>query len=176
MTLYRTVLHFPLFSIVALDDGEKLYSLNFLDQEKSIKRDFDSLLRYGEGTLIVSEHENTPLEHLLKSWFKRYCQKDFNHLPSIPLEPVGTPFQKEVWNYMLTIPAGETRSYLAVATALGSPLKARAVGNAAKRNPITVIIPCHRIIGMSGMLIGFAGGLDLKAKLLTHEGFSDFKS
>lgn len=175
MTLYRTVFNLPLFSLVSLDDGEKLYSLNFTGQKKAIRRDVDSLLRYGKGTLIVSEQEKTPLEPLLRSWFKKYYIKDFDHLPSIPLAPQGTPFQQEVWSYMQTIPFGETRSYLDVATALGSPLKARAVGNAAKRNPIPIIIPCHRVIGLSGMLTGFAGGLELKAKLLKHEGCSNFK-
>lgn len=87
----------------------------------------------------------------------------------LPLEFRGTDFQREVWAHLLTIPYGETRSYLDVARALGNPAAVRAVGAANGRNPISIIAPCHRVIGTGGGLTGFGGGLDAKAWLLAHE-------
>ena len=88
---------------------------------------------------------------------------------SVPLDLNGTPFQKDVWEQLLAIPFGETRSYGQLARVLGKPQAMRAVGAAIGRNPISIIVPCHRVIGSSGKLTGFAGGLDTKAQLLTLE-------
>lgn len=88
----------------------------------------------------------------------------------LPLAPAGTPFQREVWAALVRIPFGETRSYLQIATALGNPAATRAVGAANGKNPIAVVVPCHRVIGASGALTGYAGGLSAKAWLLRHEG------
>ncbi len=88
---------------------------------------------------------------------------------SIPLDMRGTPFQKDVWNALLRIPFGETRSYQQLANQLGNPLATRAVGAANGRNPISIIVPCHRVIASSGRLTGFAGGLEVKARLLELE-------
>lgn len=85
------------------------------------------------------------------------------------LHPIGTPFQIAAWRLMIEIPYGGTRSYKEIALALGNSNKARAVGQAANRNPLPIVIPCHRVIGASGGLIGFAGGLDRKAYLLDFE-------
>lgn len=87
----------------------------------------------------------------------------------LPLRPVGTPFQLSVWAALRTIPYGETRSYGAVATQIGNPPAARAVGLANGRNPISVIVPCHRVVGSSGTLTGYAGGLERKRYLLDLE-------
>ncbi len=84
----------------------------------------------------------------------------------------GTPFQKRVWQYLLTIPYGQTRSYGHVARAMGSGSASRAVGLATSKNPLSIVVPCHRVIGASGRLTGFAGGLEIKARLLTLEGAS----
>lgn len=89
---------------------------------------------------------------------------------SLGLDFNGTPFQKKVWQALLTIPYGETRTYGAIAAALGEPKAVRAVGAANGRNPISIIAPCHRVIGASGHLTGFAGGLESKAFLLRLEG------
>lgn len=89
---------------------------------------------------------------------------------SLELDPIGTDFQKEVWGALLTIPYGETRSYTQIANQLGNPKAVRAVGAANGRNPISIIVPCHRVIGASGALTGFAGGLEAKACLLSLEG------
>ena len=87
----------------------------------------------------------------------------------LPLNPRGTPFQKNVWNALLTIPYGETRSYKEIAIMVNNPLGYRAVGLANNKNPIAIFIPCHRVVGSDGKLVGFGGGIDLKSKLLTLE-------
>lgn len=88
---------------------------------------------------------------------------------SIPLAPLGTPFQMEVWQALCEIPFGETRSYGELAKFLGRPLASRAVGAANGKNPISIIVPCHRVIGASGGLTGFAGGIEAKELLLRRE-------
>jgi methylated-DNA-[protein]-cysteine S-methyltransferase len=87
----------------------------------------------------------------------------------VPLEVVGTDFQKRVWSALRTIPFGETRSYSQIAGQIGSPRAVRAVGAANGRNPIPIIVPCHRVIGASGSLVGFGGGLEWKRFLLGLE-------
>ncbi len=89
---------------------------------------------------------------------------------SVKLNFVGTPFQKKVWSALLEIPFGETRSYQQLAERIGAPKAARAVGAANGKNPISIIGPCHRVIGSSGALTGFAGGLAIKRTLLELEG------
>ncbi len=88
----------------------------------------------------------------------------------LPLSLRGTPFQRSVWLQLLQIPWGETRSYGDIARAVGKPGAARAVGMANQTNPIPIIVPCHRVIGANGSLTGYAGGLDVKARLLALEG------
>lgn len=90
----------------------------------------------------------------------------------LPLAPRGTAFQQAVWAQLRGIPHGRTTSYGAVARAVGRPAASRAVGAAVGRNPLAVIVPCHRVIGSSGALTGYASGLDRKRWLLTHEGIA----
>ena len=87
----------------------------------------------------------------------------------LPLNPQGTPIRRKVWAALQEIPYGETRSYGQLAAALGCPGAARAVGGANHHNPISIIIPCHRVIGADGSLTGYGGGLDMKDWLLRHE-------
>jgi methylated-DNA-[protein]-cysteine S-methyltransferase len=87
----------------------------------------------------------------------------------LELDMRGTPFQKDVWNALLTIPYGETRSYGEIARQIGRPDRARAVGAANGSNPISIIVPCHRVIGSDGSLTGYGGGLDRKRFLLDLE-------
>jgi methylated-DNA-[protein]-cysteine S-methyltransferase len=89
---------------------------------------------------------------------------------SVPLDVAGTPFQQRVWEALRTIPFGETRSYGQIAAQIRHPEAVRAVGAANARNPVSIITPCHRVIGATGKLTGFAGGLDVKARLLELEG------
>ena len=88
----------------------------------------------------------------------------------LTLDFAGTDFQRKVWHALLTIPYGETRSYAQIARQIGHPAAVRAVGAANGRNPISIVAPCHRVIGSSGRLTGFAGGLAVKAQLLRLEG------
>lgn len=88
---------------------------------------------------------------------------------TVPLDPTGTPFQKQVWKALVEIPYGETRSYRDIAKQVGNPNACRAVGMANHRNPILLMIPCHRVIGASGKLTGYAAGLDKKEYLLRLE-------
>lgn len=88
---------------------------------------------------------------------------------SIPLNPIGTEFQKKVWNELQQIDYGATLSYMELATRIGSPQSARAIGAANGKNPISIIVPCHRVIGANGELTGFAGGIHYKERLLNLE-------
>jgi methylated-DNA-[protein]-cysteine S-methyltransferase len=88
---------------------------------------------------------------------------------AVPLAAEGTDFQREVWAALVEIPFGETWSYTALAARLGRERAVRAVGAANRANPIGIIVPCHRVIGASGALVGYAGGLDTKRRLLAHE-------
>jgi methylated-DNA-[protein]-cysteine S-methyltransferase len=88
----------------------------------------------------------------------------------LPLAPVGTPFQRQVWDALADIPYGETTSYGELAESIGRPGSARAVGAANGRNPIAIVVPCHRVIGADRTLTGYAGGLDAKRTLLALEG------
>lgn len=94
---------------------------------------------------------------------------------TIDLDMVGTAFQKKVWEALLTIPFGETRTYGDIARQVGNPKASRAVGAANGRNPVSIITPCHRAVGSNGSLTGFAGGLDAKQYLLTLESKSELE-
>ena len=101
---------------------------------------------------------------------RRYFDGDLNALDGVPCAPGGTPFQARVWKALRTIPVGRTWSYGELARRLGDPKAVRAVGFANGANPIAVVIPCHRVIGASGSLVGYGGGLERKRWLLAHEG------
>lgn len=88
---------------------------------------------------------------------------------SVPLNPSGTQFQKQVWKALREIPYGETRSYKEIAEVIGNPKACRAVGMANHKNPLPILVPCHRVIGSDGSLTGYAGGLEIKKKLLCLE-------
>ena len=95
---------------------------------------------------------------------------DGDHAPlTVPVAPRGTPFQRRVWSALAEIPRGETVSYGALATRLGQPGGAQAVGAANGQNPVAVVIPCHRVVGADGGLVGYAGGLERKRALLALE-------
>lgn len=115
-----------------------------------------------------TELKETPLIKETINQLEEYFQgkrKSFD----LPFEPSGTEFQKSVWNELLRIPYGETCSYGEIAKRIGNPKASRAIGMANNRNPISIIIPCHRVIGASGKLVGYGGGIDIKEKLLNLE-------
>jgi len=105
-----------------------------------------------------------PVATQLQEYFSG-IRKDFD----LTLAPKGTPFQKLVWRELTNIPYGQTRTFGEIAAAIGKPGAARAVGMACNRNPIWLLIPCHRVVGRNGALTGYAGGLDMKCKLLELE-------
>ena len=100
--------------------------------------------------------------------FESYFCGALTHF-ELPLDPVGSPFQREAWNALNAIPYGETRTYGEIAKAIGQPRAARAVGLANHDNPIVIIVPCHRVVGSDGSLTGYGGGLQRKRWLLRHE-------
>lgn len=99
-----------------------------------------------------------------------YFDGDLTALDRVPVDPGGTAFQHRVWQALRSIPVGETRSYSDIAAAVGSPGAVRAVGSANGANPVGIVIPCHRVVRADGTIGGYAGGLDRKRALLTHEG------
>ncbi|MEM7771139.1 MAG: methylated-DNA--[protein]-cysteine S-methyltransferase [Cyanobacteria bacterium P01_A01_bin.37] len=101
---------------------------------------------------------------------KTYLEGQLDALNDIPVDPGGTPFQQEVWTALTTIPIGTVTSYGNLAKTLNKPGGSRAVGLANSKNPISIVIPCHRVIGANGQLTGYAGGVDRKRWLLNHEG------
>lgn len=129
------------------------------------ENDKPTRVRLGEMVEDSSQRVLVQTELQLKEYFAGERQAF-----DLPLDMRGTQFQKDVWEALLAIPFGETRSYGELAKKLGSPTASRAVGAANGRNPISIVVPCHRVIGSSGKLTGFAGGLDVKARLLEMEG------
>ena len=101
--------------------------------------------------------------------FERYFAGAADALAALPVDPHGSEFQRRVWRALREIPPGATASYGEIAQKVGSPGAARAVGDANRRNPIAIAIPCHRVIGGNGSLVGYAGGLERKRWLLAHE-------
>ncbi|MEL4106805.1 methylated-DNA--[protein]-cysteine S-methyltransferase [Oscillospiraceae bacterium WX1] len=112
--------------------------------------------------------EETPLIRLAADQLFDYFEGHRRQF-DVPLELTGTPFQRAVWASLLQIPFGRTRTYGALAHAVGSPAACRAVGNACHVNPIAIIVPCHRVLGAGGTLTGYAGGLACKRALLALE-------
>ncbi len=119
----------------------------------------------------MDEEENSPVLVETERQLNEYFAGKRNRF-ELELDFVGTEFQRRVWHALLTIPFGETRSYGQIAVQVGNPRAVRAVGAANGRNPISIIAPCHRVIGASGDLTGFAGGLKAKELLLALEGAS----
>lgn len=125
---------------------------------------------FGDGAEVSATGGATPLIREAFRQLEAYFRGDLKVF-SLPLAPAGTPFQRRVWEVLLTIPYGETASYGDVAAAAGNVKAARAVGMANNRNPVAIVIPCHRVIGADGRLVGYGGGLELKRRLLELEGW-----
>ena len=117
----------------------------------------------------INDHlKETPLIRECFNQLKEYFQGTRREF-TIPIEAEGSEFQKKVWKALLDIPYGQTRTYKEIAIAIGNEKACRAVGMANNRNPISIIITCHRVIGANGKLVGYGGGLDIKEKLLNIE-------
>lgn len=135
----------------------------------SLKEEEGALKTWAKKHMLHNELErNDPhtLEviHQLEAYFNGEL-----HSFDVPLVLKGSAFQVKVWRSLQNIPYGETRTYKEIATAIGNPKSVRAVGGANNKNPISIIVPCHRVIGSTGALVGYGGGLDKKEHLLSHE-------
>ena len=117
---------------------------------------------------IREEQESSPVLDMAMQQLDAYFNGKLQQF-TVPFELQGTAFQKTVWEALCTIPYGTVVSYQDIAIAIGNPKAVRAVGMANNKNPISIIIPCHRVIGKQGSLTGYAGGLDKKQWLLSHE-------
>lgn len=129
---------------------------------------FITAVRFGR-TAEKGEYKPSALTDKVEAELAKYLagtKKDFS---GIPLKPSGTPFQLKVWEELKKIPYGETHTYGQIAEALGQRGASRAVGNANNKNPIIILVPCHRVLGSGGKLTGYAGGLDKKKILLETE-------
>jgi methylated-DNA-[protein]-cysteine S-methyltransferase len=147
---YFSYLESPIGIVEIISDGENLVSVNFVDEKgkESVK---------GNRITIAARKE-------LGEYFKGK-RKEFD----LPVSFSGTEFQKKVWNALLEIPFGAVATYSDIANMIGNPKGVRAVGLANSKNPISIIVPCHRVIGKNGKLTGYAGGLDRKEWLIEHE-------
>lgn len=127
--------------------------------------DADGRVRFGEEINDDPAHPTLAAAAMQISEYFAGDRKDFD----LPLDPQGTEFQVQVWHSLATIPYGETASYSEQAERIGRPKAVRAVGAANGKNPLSIVLPCHRVVGANGSLTGFAGGLDAKRFLLDHE-------
>jgi methylated-DNA-[protein]-cysteine S-methyltransferase len=150
-------------SLIVTDESGVLRAFDWADRESSMSR----LLRLHYGSL-VPEPGAAPAD--VKRSLRHYFEGDLTSVAAIAWRTAGTPFQRSVWTGLTTIPPGETLSYGALAARLGCPKSVRAVGAANGANPISVVVPCHRVIGANDSLTGYGGGIDRKRWLLNHEG------
>lgn len=124
---------------------------------------------HGRAIYKLSAYENLAVFNVAKKWLDAYFAGHTPKISDLPLMPRGTEFQTKVWRALCNIPYGKTTTYGEIAKKLNQPKSARAIGAAVGRNPISIIIPCHRVMGAHGAAVGYAGGIDNKIKLLHHE-------
>ena len=117
----------------------------------------------------ISEADDHPVLHQAADELREYFAGKRTRF-TVPLDAAGTEFQRAVWRQLVTIPWGQTVSYAEIARAVGKPRGSQAVGKANGSNPLAIVVPCHRVVGTSGKLTGYAGGIDRKSWLLRHEG------
>jgi len=162
--LYSDIYDSPLGDILVIADDNQLCYLDFEDNDERLDRLFSR--RFGE-------YEITPRANVLdmQTRLKKYFDGDWSAFDGLGISTDGTMFQQRVWDSLKSIPVGKAISYDQLAGAIENPKAVRAVASANARNPVAIIIPCHRVIGKDGSLRGYAGGVDRKAWLLNHEGF-----
>jgi methylated-DNA-[protein]-cysteine S-methyltransferase len=152
----------PIGEMVLVTSGRGLCALEYADEweraQAGLQRRFGTLELKGCKSL-----------RQVTSRMQRYFDGELGALAGIEVDLDGTPFQLAVWNELRNIPAGKSISYAMLASRIGRPGAARAVGSANRRNPIALVVPCHRVIGATGELRGYAGGLNRKKWLLDHE-------
>lgn len=167
-TLEKGEMDSPIGTIVIVTNGSRVCALNFSDRwapaEKALRNRFGAL-----------EFRNGSRAQTIIDKVRRYFEGDLEFLAGIEVDTGGTPFQQRVWTALRDIPSGSTRSYGELAKAIGSQSAVRAVGAANGANPISIIIPCHRVIGADGSLTGYGGGINRKRWLLDHESRTLFR-
>ena len=159
--------HAPEHSVAYREMSSPLGNLVILTSKKGL-----SGLYFGhriERTTLPKENQRDQILNQAEEELAEYFAKE-REVFSLPLDARGSAFQREVWRQLSAIPFGQTRGYGELAERMNNPKAVRAVGLANGANPISIIVPCHRVIGKDGSLIGFGGGLDIKEKLLRHEG------
>ncbi|MGY8704199.1 methylated-DNA--[protein]-cysteine S-methyltransferase [Bradyrhizobium sp. 18BD] len=150
-------------ALLVTDADGALRALDWEDYEPRMRE----LLRLHYGAVDLSDQ---PAPTHMRTALARYFEGDLGQLANIAWRIAGTPFQQKVWNALARIPAGTTMSYGAMAAKIEMPKAIRAVGHANGSNPISVVLPCHRLIGADGSLVKYGGGLERKRWLLRHEG------
>lgn len=153
----------PIGPLLLASDGRCLVALDFGAPEDRLLR----LLRARFGTGVVLAEAEDPQG--FAAALGAYLAGRLDALDALPADGGGSSFQRRVWAALRAIPPGETRSYGAVASGIGRPGAARAVGLANGSNPVNLVVPCHRVIGGTGTLTGYGGGIDRKRWLLDHE-------
>ena len=173
MQLFRTLIPTPLGDMLALSSDEGLCALEFTtvkgraSGEERLSRLKARLARWFPPHQLVDGE--TPIIARTRAWLQAYFDGTAAAIGDLPLDLRGAPFEKRVWIALQAIPPGQTTSYGAIAQALDAPGASRAVGAANGANPVAIIVPCHRVIGSSGSLTGYGGGLDRKTWLIDHE-------
>jgi O-6-methylguanine DNA methyltransferase len=159
--LYKTMYETPVGRVLLAADGENLIGL-WLEGQKY----------FGGGIReAMQEKNNLPVFENTKKWLDRYFKGEKPSPYELPLAPIGSDFRQEVWKILCAISYGEVTTYGAIGKRLGKKnMSGQAVGGAVGHNPISIIIPCHRVLGANGSLTGYAGGLSVKKKLLELEG------
>lgn len=154
-------------ALIATDDQGRLRVLDWEDHRARMQRLLDRIYRKTGGVRLDAKTEAAwPVRDRLKAFFAG----DLEAINGIDVESAGTPFQRKVWQVLRKIPAGKTWTYTQLAARAGKPEAIRAAGAANGLNPISVVVPCHRVIGMDGSLTGYGGGIHRKEWLLNHEG------
>jgi O-6-methylguanine DNA methyltransferase len=164
LTLKSKVIITPIGQMVAIGNNEHLYLLEFADRV-TLKRQIDTLLS-SSGSDLLPGNSNTITS--VEKELKLYFNKDLREFKT-PIKMYGTEFRKIVWNALLTIPCGETRSYKDLAISIDNPKCVRALAGACGANRFSLIVPCHRVISSDGTIGGYSGGLHHKEKLLELE-------
>jgi methylated-DNA-[protein]-cysteine S-methyltransferase len=153
--MYYDIIDFPVCPILLAGNEERLKHVIFLKGEKQVEIP-DHWIKNKDFFREAARQLEAYFSGKLKSF-------------DLKLAPEGTDFQKSVWKALCEVPCGETRTYKDIAASIGKPKAYRAVGLANNRNPIAIVIPCHRVIGSNGKLVGYASGLDIKEFLLKLE-------
>ena len=168
--LKRIHIKTPYGKMVALSTGKGLAALEFLkpDRNQLLHRRLKKWFP-GYAVVDVNKSEEDTILSATRMWLENYFNGQFDQLVPPPLDLKGTEFELKVWQALLQLPLGKTSSYGELARKLERPKASRAVGSCNRKNPVSLIVPCHRVIGQNGKLVGYGGGIDVKKALIAHE-------